>query len=99
MKSDQEPAILTLVEMIKASWNGNMALEQSPVGESEANVQPFAAAAHAEHHVRELARRQRGAKRRRVLQRALAQAGAAAALVGKGGVNFAKRPKGGVKNL
>jgi hypothetical protein len=36
-KSDQEPAILSLGELIKASWNGNMALECSPVGESQSN--------------------------------------------------------------
>ena len=36
-KSDQEPAILALGELVKASWNGNMALENSPVGESQSN--------------------------------------------------------------
>ena len=36
-KSDQEPAIVALGEIIKASWNGDMALEYSPVGESQSN--------------------------------------------------------------
>ena len=37
VKSDQEPAIVTFIETVKAVWNGDMALELSPVGESEAN--------------------------------------------------------------
>jgi hypothetical protein len=37
LKSDQEPAIINLVEIIKANWNGNAVLENSPVRESEAN--------------------------------------------------------------
>ena len=37
LKSDQEPAIVNLMEIIKANWNGNAALENSPVRESEAN--------------------------------------------------------------
>jgi hypothetical protein len=37
LKSDQEPAMLTLVEIVKASWNGDAALENSPIRESEAN--------------------------------------------------------------
>ena len=37
MKSDQEPALRTLIETVKATWNGDAALENSPVGESESN--------------------------------------------------------------
>jgi hypothetical protein len=37
LKSDQEPAMMSLVEIIKANWNGDAALENSPVRESEAN--------------------------------------------------------------
>ena len=37
LKSDQEPAMLSFVEVVKASWDGDAALEASPVGESEAN--------------------------------------------------------------
>jgi hypothetical protein len=37
LKGDQEPALRTLIEMVKASWNGDAALENSPVGESESN--------------------------------------------------------------
>ena len=37
LKSDQEPAILSLMESVKANWNGEAALEASPVGESESN--------------------------------------------------------------
>jgi hypothetical protein len=37
LKGDQEPALRTLIEMVKASWNGDAALENSPVGESENN--------------------------------------------------------------
>jgi hypothetical protein len=37
LKSDQEPALINLLETIKAAWNGNSVLENSPVRESEAN--------------------------------------------------------------
>ena len=37
LKSDQEPAIKVLGELIKAAWNGNLAIEESPVGESQSN--------------------------------------------------------------
>ena len=37
MKSDQEPALQALIETIKATWNGDAALENSPVGESESS--------------------------------------------------------------
>ena len=37
MKSDQEPALKVLIETIKATWNGDGPLENSPVGESESN--------------------------------------------------------------
>ena len=37
LKGDQEPALNCLIEVIKAAWNGNASLENSPVGESESN--------------------------------------------------------------
>jgi hypothetical protein len=37
LKSDQEPAMMSFVEIVKANWNGNAVLENSPVRESEAN--------------------------------------------------------------
>lgn len=37
VKEDQEPALKTFMEILKAGWNGNAALENSPVGESESN--------------------------------------------------------------
>jgi thiol-disulfide isomerase/thioredoxin len=37
LKSDQEPAMMSLVEIVKANWNGDAALENSPIRESEAN--------------------------------------------------------------
>jgi hypothetical protein len=37
LKSDQESALISLLEIIKANWNGNAVLENSPVRESEAN--------------------------------------------------------------
>ena len=37
VKGDQEPAMVALLELIKRAWDGNAALEHSPVGESEAN--------------------------------------------------------------
>ena len=37
LKGDQEPALSRLIEVVKGSWNGNAALETSPVRESESN--------------------------------------------------------------
>ena len=37
IKSDQEPALCNFIEVVKAHWNGDAALENSPVGESESN--------------------------------------------------------------
>ena len=36
-KSDQEPALCNFIEVVKANWNGDAVLENSPVGESESN--------------------------------------------------------------
>ena len=37
LKGDQEPAMTSLMELIKAAWNGDAVLEHSPVGQSQAN--------------------------------------------------------------
>jgi hypothetical protein len=36
-KSDQEPALCNFMDVVKANWNGDASLENSPVGESESN--------------------------------------------------------------
>ena len=37
LKGDQEPAMTSLMELIKAAWNGDAVLEHSPVRQSQAN--------------------------------------------------------------
>ena len=37
IKSDQEPAISALIDMVKASTTSNISTEKSPVGESSSN--------------------------------------------------------------